>query len=240
MIYCLSYLGGKVGNMKKHTILFGSIGAVAVLLLLAFNPVVGFQTTKNTVEKNSSPLFEIRNKQYLKKTDTTVLQTDFINKDQKIPVDLPNLQELPDWLDIIIEKIRNTPEIIDKTLVHINTNKKIADILQVVDITYPQVKSIINQVKKDPIMLKDGIAKAVQLNPKIGIFLQKIELSMLGTNNIMCIISAIIGAIIIPIMLIPILMTIMILTMTIVTCIVYPELMKIIEELLNNPSIVCS
>jgi hypothetical protein len=63
----------------KTKILLGTIGAVAILILVSFTNVIGVEsTTSNSI--NDSPLFSIRTKKAINQASKTVLTSDYLGK----------------------------------------------------------------------------------------------------------------------------------------------------------------
>ena len=218
--------------MKNKTTFLVSIGVVAILLILSLNPSLGYAVVKNRKKADIVPLFEIQLSRSIKDPDCLNMQTSFVGKDKKITVEIPCLQDLPDWLDMIVEKIREKPELLDQALAKIFSNHRLANALEKVGIGRVKILSIVNRLKDNPILLKEEITRAAIVNPDIELLLKKIDFSAQQTSNIACIISALIGMIFIPVI-IALLMVVMVLTLTIITCIVNGELLQIIEEFMN-------
>ena len=223
-------MGGE--KIENKTTFLVSIGVVAILLILSFNPSIGYAVVKNRKKADIAPLFEIQLSRSIKDSDCLNMQTSFVGKDKNITIEISSLQDLPDWLDMIIEKIREKPELLDQALAKIFSNHRLANALEKVGIGRVKILSIVNRLKDNPILLKEEITKAAIVNPDIGLFLKKIDFSTQQTSNIACIISALIGMIFIPVI-IALLIVVMVLTLTIITCIVNGELLQIIEEFKN-------
>ena len=224
----------KVGGekIKNKTTFLVSIGVVAILLILSINPSIGYAVVKNRKKADIVPLFEMQLNRAVKDSDCLNMQTSFVGKNKKVTVVIPGLQDLPDWLDMIVEKIREKPELLDQALAKIFSNHRLANALEKVGIGRVKILSIVNRLKDNPTLLKEEITRAAIVNPDIGLFLKKIDFSPQQTSNIACIISALIGMIFIPVI-IALLIVVMVLTLTIITCIVNSELLQMIEEFMN-------
>lgn len=68
--------------------MIGSIAVAAIIVLISFTSVVGFQTTKSTVIKDS-PLFIIRAQRAIKQPSKEVMTTEYIGKRKTITISFP-------------------------------------------------------------------------------------------------------------------------------------------------------
>jgi len=69
-------------------ILIGSIIAVAILILVSFTGVVGYQTTKSSTIARASPLFTVRSSRAIDE-ESKDFTCDYIGKDKRIDILLP-------------------------------------------------------------------------------------------------------------------------------------------------------
>ena len=75
--------------MKKK-ILIGCIIAVAILVLVSFTGVVGYQTTKSSTIANASPLFNVRAKRAINQEDDG-LTCDYVGKGEEDIISIPKI-----------------------------------------------------------------------------------------------------------------------------------------------------
>ena len=83
-------------------ILLGSIIAVAILVLVSFTGVVGYQTTKSSTIANASPLFTIRCSRAIDEENKDFV-CDYVGKGEEITIPLP----LRNDRAILLEKIKD-------------------------------------------------------------------------------------------------------------------------------------
>ena len=76
-----------VRRMKKK-IIIGSIIAVAILILVSFTGVVGYQTTKSSTIARASPLFTVRSSRAIDK-ESTGLSCDYVGKGEEVGLLIP-------------------------------------------------------------------------------------------------------------------------------------------------------
>jgi hypothetical protein len=85
-------------------ILIGSIGAVAILILVSFTNVVGVQSTKSG-SIYQSPLFSIRTQKAISENTQNKLTTDYLNKGENT-LAIPPCNRVNALLQKLIYKIR--------------------------------------------------------------------------------------------------------------------------------------
>ncbi len=87
-------------------ILIGSIIAVAILILVSFTGVVGYQTTKSSTIAKASPLFAVRSSRAID-TENKGLSCDYVGKNNKIFFKFPKIRQDKNKIKIIsiIERI---------------------------------------------------------------------------------------------------------------------------------------
>jgi len=119
-------------------ILIGSIIAVAILVLVSFTGVVGYQTTKSSTIAKASPLFTVRSSRAIDE-ESKDIACDYVGKDREILITLPK---------------RN-----DRTI----EMKKSIDILTKMDgIAFNRfIKLLINRLYRDSTIRNDEIPKII-------------------------------------------------------------------------------
>ena len=228
--------------MKNKVISLVSFGVVAILLMLPMNSSIGYTAVKNEERTNPVPLFKIQLKRALRESSSLSMQTSFIGKDKEVTIALPTLQDLPSWLDKVVEKLREKPELLDLALARILGNHKLMDALEKARVGKAELLSMVNRLKNNPALLKEGIIKAMRVNPEIGLLLNRVvfpEQKEQTANIIECLVSAIIALFVIPYYM-ALVFIIVIATVTIIGCIgimpVLEEYFKLLERL---PPCVC-
>ena len=222
--------------MKNKVISLVSFGVVAILLMLPMNSSIGYTAVKNEERTNPVPLFKIQLKRALRESSSLSMQTSFIGKDKEVTIALPTLQDLPSWLDKVVEKLREKPELLDLALARILGNHKLMDALEKARVGKAELLSMVNRLKNNPALLKEGIIKAMRVNPEIGLLLSKINFpeQKEETTDIICLVSVILAPFIaLPIAILT--MAIIIATVTIIGCIplliAFEELLEFLENL---------
>ena len=86
-------------------ILIGSIIAVAILVLVSFTGVVGYQTTQSSTIAKASPLFTIRSSRAIDE-ESKDLSCDYVGKGEEIILSFPKRDEKKVLLQKFINRIR--------------------------------------------------------------------------------------------------------------------------------------
>ena len=86
-------------------ILIGSIIAVAILILVSFTGVVGYQTTKSSNIAKASPLFTIRSSRAIDE-ESKDIACDYVGKGNRIIIPLPKRNNKVELLDRFTNIIR--------------------------------------------------------------------------------------------------------------------------------------
>ena len=86
-------------------ILIGSIIAVAILLLMSFTGVVGYQTTKSSTIAKASPLFTVRSSRAIDK-ESKDLSCDYVGKGEVNNIYLPKGNDRTVSVDTLINVIK--------------------------------------------------------------------------------------------------------------------------------------
>ena len=73
--------------MNKR-ILIGSIIAVAILVLVSFTGVVGYQTTKSSSIARASPLFSVRSSRAIDEESKDIV-CDYVGKEEELVLSIP-------------------------------------------------------------------------------------------------------------------------------------------------------
>ena len=84
-------------------ILIGSIIAVAILILVSFTGVVGYQTTKSSTIAKASPLFTVRSSRAIDE-ESRDLTCEYVGKGEEIVIPLP----IKDNRLVLLEKVKDT------------------------------------------------------------------------------------------------------------------------------------
>ncbi len=90
-------------------ILIGSIIAVAILILVSFTGVVGYQTTKSSTIARASPLFTVRSSRAIDE-ESKDLTCDYVGKGEENEIHLPERNGRTESVDIIINCIKMMDE----------------------------------------------------------------------------------------------------------------------------------
>jgi len=91
--------------MEKK-ILIGSLVAVAILVLVSFTGVVGYQTTKSSTNAKASPLFTIRSSRAIDEESKDIV-CDYVGKGQQSLINIPNRDDKKVLLQKILVKIQD-------------------------------------------------------------------------------------------------------------------------------------
>ncbi len=138
-------------------ILIGSIIAIAILVLVSFTGVVGYQTTKSSTIAKASPLFAVRSSRAIDE-ESKDLSCDYVGKSKGSTISFPTCNSRNTQLQKVIDVIsRMDDETFNRFIgliinfMHQDNeirNKNIGD---------GEIKNIINQLGTNPVELKHNI-----------------------------------------------------------------------------------
>ena len=86
-------------------ILIGSIIAVAILVLVSFTGVVGYQTTKSSTNAKASPLFAVRSSRAIDEENKDFV-CDYVGKGEESVLSIPERDTQQYMLGKLINKVR--------------------------------------------------------------------------------------------------------------------------------------
>ena len=185
-------------------ILIGSIIAVAILVLVSFTGVVGYQTTKSSTIAKASPLFTVRSSRAINE-ESEDFTCDYFGKGEEITISLPTYNSRNKQLQKGIDVISKMDDIIFKGFLNLVIKQIQKDNAQE-DVNINEILYTFYQIRNNPdrIILDypdsdtahticEGWVKSACLEPSPGCFwllsLLKIIcilLSLLLGNSITC------------------------------------------------------
>ena len=138
-------------------ILIGSIIAVAILVLVSFTGVVGYQTTKSSTIARASPLFTVRSSRAIDE-ESKDLTCDYVGKGEEHNIFLsPRISkvELLDKLANIISKMddKSFDRFAKIVITNINQNNKIND----VEVSNEEIAVMLSQLRDNPEVIKNNL-----------------------------------------------------------------------------------
>jgi len=135
-------------------ILIGSIIAVAILILVSFTGVVGYQTTKSSNIAKASPLFTIRSSRAVDK-DSKDITCSYVGKGEKCLLSIPKLDtRYQKGIDIIQHlDDKSYDRLIDLAIRMLNSRYT----LQEYDIV--EITQLVNQYRNNPNMINQNPIK---------------------------------------------------------------------------------
>ena len=138
-------------------ILIGSIIAVAILVLVSFTGVVGYQTTKSSTIARASPLFTVRSSRAIDE-ESKGLNCDYVGKGEEHNIFLsPRISkvELLDKLANIISKMddKSFDRFAKIVITNINQNNKIND----VEVSNEEIAVMLSQLRDNPEVIKNNL-----------------------------------------------------------------------------------
>ena len=112
-------------------ILIGSIIAVAILILVSFTGVVGYQTTKSSTIAKASPLFTVRSSRAID-GESKDLNCDYVGKGEEIVLSIPKRDTHQYLISKLINMIRKMDDktydrFVELVKAYRNQNNKIND-----------------------------------------------------------------------------------------------------------------
>jgi len=110
-------------------ILIGSVIAVAILVLVSFTGVVGYQTTKSSTIAKASPLFTVRSSRAIQK-DSEDFTDNYLGKGKKTNIYLPKSIDKIDKIETLINLLKKMDDktiqiLVPKIMYHLNKNEDI-------------------------------------------------------------------------------------------------------------------
>jgi hypothetical protein len=168
----------------KIKVLLGSLGAVAILILVSFTNVVGIQsTTSDSI--NDSPLFSIRTNKATNNENNRVLTSNYLGKGFNV-LSFPCRDTNAELIQKFIDRIRTMDDdtfyrFIDYAVNQINHNPKLKNI------NSQGVIAVLYQLKNNQHILPN---QNIELDEKAN------WLPSTGTNEVICLIENIITFII--------------------------------------------
>ena len=122
-------------------ILLGSIIAVAILVLVSFTGVVGYQTTKSTIAK-ASPLFSVRSSRAIDE-ESRDLTCDYVGKGEEINIPIPKRNTNGNLLIHALNRIKKVDrDKIQRVLENIMNNQDFYD-----------MEVILTQLRTNPLIM---------------------------------------------------------------------------------------
>ncbi len=185
-------------------IFLGSIIAVAILVLVSFTGVVGYQTTKSSTIARASPLFSIRTSRAIDE-ESKDIACDYVGKGKEIKISLPTYNSRNKQLQKGIDVISKMDDIIFKGFLNLVIKQIQKDNAQE-DVNINEILYTFYQIRNNPdrIILDypdsdtahticEGWVKSACLEPSPGCFwlfsllkIIYILLSLLLGNPITC------------------------------------------------------
>jgi len=208
--------------------LIGCIGAAALLVLVSFNSVVGSNTEKLSIEnKHISPLFTVRTDRKLNRAIIQESTSNYIGKGRWSNLFPTTEKTLKVWIEKAIHLIETNPALIYVILNKASKVPAVDKILNKNGIEIKDFKDQLNQLNKNPEIIKEELSKIAQEH---DIPIPDPEPQGLSTSSaIGCFIIAVFAFL--PLALI---LGIIIGTITIATCFVPGCLEAVVENLFNS------
>jgi len=144
----------------NNKILIGSIIAVAILVLVSFTGVVGYQTTKSSTIAKASPLFSIRSKRAIDE-ESKDLTCAYVGKGEEITIPIPTRDSRNAFLQKFIDRVsKMDDEAFDKFIgLVINRLEKEPNIN---DETISEIVKLLEQLRNEP--MKPANYKIFRIN----------------------------------------------------------------------------
>ena len=139
--------------MKKR-LLFLSVFAASIVILVSFTTVVGVETTK-TNSKINSPLFKQRVNSMINKKSKDI-QCNYIGKGSSISLFYSKKSFVVGLMDRAIKLIESKPEVIDKIFDKAKKIPYIMNILSQNGISEKDLTKYITQIKNNPDIIKQN------------------------------------------------------------------------------------
>ena len=140
----------------NRKVLFGSIFAVALIILVSFASVVGHQSTQTEKQESFSPLFSVRTQRAIQKLNTKGITT-FLGKSTPSHL-FPSTTANEEMIQSAIKILARNPALLDKLVENLDQYPYIARLITNYDIDISAVKHSIKQIQDNPSLLTDYLA----------------------------------------------------------------------------------
>ena len=146
-------------------ILIGSIIAVAILILVSFTGVVGYQTTKSSTIARASPLFTVRSSRAIDE-DSKDLSCDYVGREEENILSFPKRDSRTVALQQVIEIISKMNDVtfnrfLDLIIKHLHKRDDFQEY------TKEEIILSLNQLRNNPSEITQYILEGEESNPNI-------------------------------------------------------------------------
>lgn len=135
----------------------GSIFAAALIFLVSFASVVGFQAKQDHEREISSPLFTLRTQRAIDETPSPGT-TAFIGKGLTTHLFPSTATSTQDMINKALQIFRQNPKVLHQLLNNLNHYPYVIEMLSTYGITTAQVYSYISRIRENPSQLEDDLA----------------------------------------------------------------------------------
>ncbi len=199
-----------------------SIAAALLLVLASLSSVVGTITLTTEKEPISSPLFTVRKNQMTQPTAKTQLTTSYLGKEHSLNLFISKRTILNRYIDYAIKVLNNRPQLINEIMQKIESTPEIQSLLVEHDITTEEIKGEMERLKNHPDQLASELEDMIINLPLDN---DPMPLGLSTSNPLGCFI------LIIAVLPVFIVIGMMLATMTIITCL---NLGGCFENLIQN------
>jgi hypothetical protein len=139
----------------------GSFFAAAVLIIVSFVSVVGYQSVQPNKEDSLSPLFSIRIQRALNRANERSMTSDYLGKGKTLCLFTSSHSMFLLQFDRAYRIINNNPALVQKYLEKLSKSPQIKRIFQQYGSHITDIKQVLAQIKDNPKLLKNQLNKIV-------------------------------------------------------------------------------
>ncbi len=140
----------------KRKLIFCSIFAAAILVLVSFVSMVGSQSTQANEKESSSPLFAVRTKRATQKVSEGVMSC-FLGKGKQLNIFPSTKTQNEDLIYTAIKIFSTNPALLNRLLDNLDKFPYLAGLLKKYGVNTLDIKNYMRIIKNNPSLLKEGI-----------------------------------------------------------------------------------
>ncbi|KYK24760.1 hypothetical protein AYK25_01655 [Thermoplasmatales archaeon SM1-50] len=135
----------------------GSLFVIALIILVTFTSVVGYQSVQPNGKNLSSPLFNIRTQRAIDKVSERSITSEYLGKGKTLYLFTSLKSGFSSQLDKAIKFINDNPGIIQKLLERISKSPQMMRLFQQHGLSITLVKHTLAQISENPELLKNQL-----------------------------------------------------------------------------------
>jgi len=138
----------------KRNLIFCSIFAVAILVLVSFVSVVGYQSAQANEKESSSPLFAVRTQRATQKISEGVISA-FLGKGKQLSIFPSRKSQNEDMINKAIKIFGTNPALLNRLLDSLDEFPYLAGLLTKYGVNKLDIKNYMRIIKNNPLLLTE-------------------------------------------------------------------------------------